>query len=289
MSDANATEQNATHKFRNRLADLRGGGRAKPEDLAALEARIQVLEQTCAGLQATVRQLGGFPLPPAHLQTRVAAYDGAFFIEHGEMLLGYLEEALGAVGRDLTAFPSVLDFGCGCARVLRAYHFRATPSQELYGTDIDDEAIDWCRANYSRMASFGVNQEAPPLAYPDETFDLVFSVSIFTHLPEDMQFEWLEELQRVTKPGGYLLLTTFNERSFQEGLSDEARASARETGFFYNDQGVTTDGLPDFYRQSYHTPAYIRARWSEYFDVLAIHERAVDDLQDIVVCRRRAT
>ncbi len=238
-------------------------------------------------MQAAIKQMGGFMLPPPHLQDRVTAYAGPFFIEHGESLLSSLEDAVHAVGKDLTSFPAVLDFGCGCARVLRAYHYRSSPSQRLCGTDIDVETIDWCRANYSKMAEFTLNSDAPPMAYADETFDLVYSVSVFTHLPEDMQLTWLRELQRVTKVGGYLLLTTFNETSFEEVLLEESREGAREAGFFFNDQGPTTQGLPDFYRQSYHTPAYIRSHWSEYFDVIEIRARAVDDLQDIVVCRRR--
>ena len=91
----------------------------------------------------------------------------------------------------------------------------------------------------------------------------------------------------MTKVGGYLLLTTFNERYFEEAVPEQSRQAAREAGFFYDDRGAETEGLPDFYRQSFQTPAYIRSHWSEFFDVLGVHERAVDDHQDIVVCRRR--
>lgn len=274
-------------RFRNRGARVWGRSGSGREAIASLESRISALENSSSEMQAVIKQMGGFMLPPPHLQTRVAAYAGPFLIEHGESLLDALEEALRTVGKDLTSFPSVLDFGCGCARVLRAYHYRRGPSQQLFGTDIDAEAIDWCRANYSKMAAFTLNSDAPPMVYSDEKFDLVFSVSVFTHLPEDLQSTWLHELQRVTKAGGYLLLTTFNEQSLEEGLPEESREEARERGFFYNDQGPETEGLPTFYRQSYHTQEYIRSHWSEYFDVLAIHERAIDDLQDIVVCRRR--
>jgi SAM-dependent methyltransferase len=287
MNEPEARNGGSERRRSGRLARRRGSVDATRADISALESRIGELEYTAAELRAAIKQMGGFLLPPAHLQSRVAAYADPFFIEHGEAILGYLQDALGAVGKDLTSFPSVLDFGCGCARVLRAYHYRAAPSQQLFGTDLDVEAIEWCQANYSKMAEFSVNPDAPPMAFPDETFDLVYSVSVFTHLPEDMQLAWLRELQRVTKAGGYLLLTTFNEQAFTEGRAAASREEARESGFFYDDQGLTTEGLPDFYRQSYHTPEYIRSRWSEYFDVLAIRELAVDDLQDIVVCRRR--
>ena len=158
--------------------------------------------------------MGGFIPPPPHLQLRVEGAYTAEFIEHGNALCRYLELSLArVVGTDLASFSSMLDFGCGCARVLRAV--RQQSKAKLHGTDIDAEAIEWCRANYSTMAKFGINQAMPPLEYGDAMFDLVFSVSIFTHLPEDMQFAWLKELQRVTMPGGisYSRLTARNTSS----------------------------------------------------------------------------
>jgi SAM-dependent methyltransferase len=287
MLDPMGTARRVKRALRTVFPRRADGASATGEETTATETRIRELEDYCERLQDAVREAGGFSPPPPHLQLRVAGLYYPEFFEHGEWLLGFLQDALGAVGKDLTSFPAVLDFGCGCARVLRAYYDRAAPSQKLYGTDIDAEAIEWCRANYSKMAEFDVNATTPPLAYADEMFDLVFSVSVFTHLPEDLQFVWLRELQRVTKTGGYLLLTTFSKDVFEQAVPEQSREAAREQGFFYDDRGEKTEGLPDFYRQSFHTAAYIRSHWSELFDVVDIRERAVDGHQDIVVCRRR--
>jgi SAM-dependent methyltransferase len=229
--------------------------------------------------------MGGLVPPPPHLQVRAAGEYYPHFIEHGDALLDALGAALLEIGRDWRSFDSILDFGCGCARVLRALHYRSSAAQKLHGTDIDKEAVDWCRANYSTVAEFTVNAVAPPMAYGDGMFDLVFSVSTFTHLPEDMQDAWLKELRRVTRPGGYLLLTTHNQSYFQN-LPEGLRQKAQDRGFFYQ-RCKDTEGLPDFYQVAYHTPEYIRSRWSEYFDILDIHERAIDGHQDIVACRKR--
>lgn len=266
---------------------MAGFGSRRRHEREALLARIAELEDLNARLEAAVEESGGFVAPPRHLQERVAGLYYPEFFEHGTWLLGFLEDALTDAGRELTSFPVILDFGCGCARVLRAVHERAAPTQTLHGTDIDAEAIEWCRSHYSTMAEFAVNPTSPPMAYADTTFDLVYSVSVFTHLPEDLQLAWLRELQRVTKPGAYLLLTTFNEEKFDDVVPEPERAAARAHGFYYYDEGVTTDGLPEFYRQSFHTPAYVRSHWSELFEVLDIRERAVDGHQDLVVCRRR--
>ncbi len=258
---------------------------ARLESISILESKVQDLQILCAQLQGALKQMGGLIPPPPRLQIRVSGEYNSAFIEHGEILLGYLNSALSRVDKDLTSFDKVLDFGCGCARLLRALHYQAAPSQKLYGTDIDQEAIEWCRANYSKTAEFTVNPVMPPMTYVDDMFDLVYSVSIFTHLPEAMQHSWLKELQRVTKPGGYLLLTTHGEKHFHK-VPEESRQAALAKGFHYHQVG-NTEGLPDFYQVAYHMPEYIRDHWSAYFDILDIQERAVDDHQDIVLCRKR--
>jgi hypothetical protein len=47
----------------------------------------------------------------------------------------------------------------------------------------------------------------PPTDLPGDHFDLVFSYSVFTHLREDVHFAWLDELGRLVKPGGLLILS----------------------------------------------------------------------------------
>src|SRR5581483_8009602 len=69
------------------------------------------------------------------------------------------------------------------------------------------KAVDWCRENLS-FASFMRNGLAPPLDLDDETFDLAYALSVFTHLTEDLQRAWRDELHRVLRPGGLLLLST---------------------------------------------------------------------------------
>jgi len=49
------------------------------------------------------------------------------------------------------------------------------------------------------------------LPFEDGFFDLIFSVSIFTHLPEKMQIAWLEELRRASKPGALVLSSVHGE------------------------------------------------------------------------------
>ena len=85
---------------------------------------------------------------------------------------------------------SVLDFGCGCGRVTRYWtEFAGTVS----GGDVSAKAIEWCRVNMP-FARFELNRLEPPLAFADESFDLVYALSVFTHLTDELQLDWRDEL-----------------------------------------------------------------------------------------------
>jgi len=98
----------------------------------------------------------------------------------------------------------VLDFGCGVGRVLR--HWADCEGVELYGTDYQDDAITWCRENLA-FAKVQTNTLVPVLDYPSGHFNVIYCLSVFTHLPEDMQAEWFAELVRILAPGGVIYFT----------------------------------------------------------------------------------
>lgn len=222
--------------------------------------------------------------PPAHLRHRVhGSEDPASFDAVGRVVADCLDYALSLPGCGLPRDGKILDFGCGCGRVIR--YFKALQGGgEFFATDIDAEAIAWCEANLADSASFAVNREMPPLAYPDGFFDLVYSVSIFTHLPEDMQFAWLGELRRVTKPGSHLLLTVHGDNIFPEQLKKKSK-----NGFYYA-VGQGTQGLPAFYQTSFHSDEYVRGVWGKYFEIVNIFQFPawVGVAQRFVLCRRVA-
>jgi cyclopropane fatty-acyl-phospholipid synthase-like methyltransferase len=224
------------------------------------------------------------PVPPKALQIRVAgAYYAAFF-EHGKGMFHELQAILQSHQLNFFDFNDVLDFGCGCGRFMIPMSCMMDP-KKLSGTDIDPEAIAWLKGNYSCFKDVDVNGHAPPTKYASGTFDFIFSVSIFTHLPEDMQHAWLKELSRVMKPGGHGIFTTHGEHTFSF-LKEDDRKKVRGAGFHYGDFGAT-EGLPDFYQTSFQTPDYVRQEWAKYFDVLAICEKGIGSNQDAVLVRKR--
>lgn len=149
----------------------------------------------------------GLALPPTLLRVRVAGdADPQAFLRGGalgaEIIRATVEAHLeGGMGR----LRAVLDFGCGCGRIAR--HWAGLDGPELFGCDYNPELVDWCSRNLPFLNAES-NGPSPPLPYPPERFDLVYAISVFTHLSERKQADWMEELRRVLEPGGMLLFTT---------------------------------------------------------------------------------
>ena len=98
-----------------------------------------------------------------------------------------------------------------------------------------------------------------------------------------MQLAWLAELSRVAKPGAWLLLSIHAPALMS--ADDLAATEQIETGGFAYLQGSTTDGLPDFYRTTYHSASYIHREWGKLFKIEAVIKKGVDNHQDLVVAR----
>jgi SAM-dependent methyltransferase len=243
------------------------------------------------------------PTPPADLILRVVGSFGADDMQQtrrsfdldGLRHLEAFERALAGAGHSLTDFDRLLDFGCGCGRFLR--HFRALSEQvEIHGTDIDAEMIEWLRRNLP-YAHVEVAAGEPPLPYPDKHFDLIINHSVFTHLDEHHQDLWLAELQRITAPGGLLLLTVEGQTSWNRTCAASERAgdnterwrSELETRgiLFISDDQFIGSTHPDFYHATVHAPWYVFEHWTRFFDLVTY---TVDGslTQDLIVLRRRA-
>ena len=102
---------------------------------------------------------------------------------------------------------NILDWGCGPGRIIRHLPDIINEGCEFYGTDYNAESIKWCTENLPGI-SFNKNTLEADLPYPDNFFDIIYGISIFTHLSKQMHYEWYKELYRILKPAGIMFLTT---------------------------------------------------------------------------------
>lgn len=166
-------------------------------------------------------------LPPNHLRIRVGV-GNRIFNNQSDFLVHARDFWMFALGEGAANLQSnILDIGVGCGRWahwLRDYNFRGRRFSGTYvGIDIDGEAIAWCRKNYddrfrfhhSSDASASYNQSgSSPTSYripeADDTFALVFSNSLLTHLLEAELGNYLRETFRLLKVGGTMMHSHFN-------------------------------------------------------------------------------
>jgi SAM-dependent methyltransferase len=206
------------------------------------------------------------PLPPLDMASRVGSLEGVpapyeYYAELGrrarEDILDVLPDGWSFEGK------RVLDFGCGAGRTLR--HFAEEAEQgELWGCDIHPESVEWMQANLSPPFHVFRNGETPPLDRPDGYFDLIWCVSVFTHLT-DTWSAWLLELRRVLAPDG-LLIVTFMGRGMSE-LIVGRRWDEERTGMHVLKIGQPWDlGGP----MVLHSPWWIREHWGRAFEVLDV-------------------
>lgn len=250
------------------------------------------------------------PLPPAALAERVSGVSGNLFRLQGLKMFTDLLDVLRRYAIPLQG--RLLDWGCGCARVLRWFFLRGeyqvlntkhppTEPPLPVGCDVDPEAVDWCRANLN--CSFALVPFDPPTGLPREAYDLVIACSVLTHLDRRRQTRWLEEVSRWLAPGGYFIASTNAEFAFRakhpelqpkgfgkfvEGWAPRLYRPRLVHGIF--------DDMPDpsirwfvpeqEYRMVFQSRAYTEELCARFFEVIGYVECGLDGFQDIVVCRK---
>lgn len=169
-------------------------------------------------------------LPPAYLRVLTAGLaDPDIFMSQGRAAAAEFAALARRHGVALDAAQHVLEFGCGCGRVARWW---AGLSQARFsGCDVNPKLAAWCAANLP--GDFRATRLSPPLPYADGQFDLVYALSVFTHMHDAGARAWLEELGRVTRPGGLALFSFLDERmagarSLAPALAAEGQAIRRE-------------------------------------------------------------
>lgn len=243
------------------------------------------------------------PFPPSPIRARSGSPSFTAYAEGGRSHARSLVDALASIGRPIDSFARVLDWGASSGRVL--HHLAAAaPEASFTGTDVDAEAIAWAR-DHRPEARWTVNASRPPTSFRDAEFDLVYSVSVLTHVDEDLQDAWLAELARVLEGGGIALLSFQGAAAYEDcragrHVSNSASCARRisyhgaldREGFVhepYDDNLWNRRAFPDItesFGMTFHSHDYVRSRWGRRFEVLRLMPCTVGDWHDLAVMRR---
>jgi len=142
-------------------------------------------------------------------------------IETAEWLVGHFKRHI-----DLEN-ARVLDWGCGPGRVVRHMQKAIGSESSFYGTDYNKNSIEWC-SKYLKDVEFNLNSLEAKLPYETGFFNVIYGISIFTHLSEQMHHDWYKELVRVLKPNGILFLTTQGDNFLSKMTEEEITAYEKD-------------------------------------------------------------
>lgn len=222
------------------------------------------------------------PVPPTDLHRRVAGQlsDESNYEANGhfarESILSLLPPEWSWEGK------RVLDFGCGPGRVLRQFGAEAQQA-ELHGCDMHEPSITWLRHHAAPRLQVFVNDELPPLPRQDCSFDLIWAVSVFTHLTDSWS-RWLLELHRLLGDGGRLIATFHGQEDYpRHPIHDEPWREDLH-GMNVLAPGTSWDvGGPAVF----HSHWWLKAHWGRAFDIEEIRPSGFGRLTQGVLCLRK--
>jgi len=187
-------------------------------------------------------------LPPYSIRVRsngvTKQFAGKNFNKFGILLAEHLKTYA-----FLNRQSKVLEIGCGCGRTAFALS-GILEDGNFTGVDIEKKSLQSCQNNSSLSKKkfhfdrldvynyeynpFGANH-AYSYKFPYETneFDVIFLVSVFTHMLTDDVKNYISEISRMIKPGGVCMLTTF----LMDKESEKSEISFpynEKDHFFYN-------------------------------------------------------
>ena len=233
------------------------------------------------------------PVPPEELTIRWGLTPESY-LRGGRIDAETMLALLAEVDVPVESLSRVLDFGCAEGRVIR--FLSRHEGSELWGVDINAQRIAWAQQHLPAPFRFATTTTAPHLPFEDNYFDLVYGISVFTHI-SDLADAWFLELLRVLRPAGHAYLTIHDEHTVelllgayrkdksQAFMVDLVQRVEKETGVLSQDWAYFTT-LPDPAAQVFYNREYLIGKWSQLADCVAVRPEATGYQTALVLQKR---
>jgi SAM-dependent methyltransferase len=198
-------------------------------------------------------------------------------------------------GIDFERFRAILDFGCGCGRILAGWEGLLPGNASLAGVDINPDAVSFCRRNIT-FAEVTACTYFPPLSFPDDNFDFIYAASVFTHLTLPAAVQWAGELARIAKSNAVLMVSYHGGYYANDlkALSIEGSRLLEERGYYIHLHGSAAETFAGSNNYaSFFSSSFIRSLFKGFdlvrmFPGISHGPTPFAAYQDIAIFRRHA-
>lgn len=172
------------------------------------------------------------------------------YLADGWRTLSELQRVLDAAGKSLYRCASFLEFASGHGRFTR-HLAQVLPPQAVTVSDVVPGSVIFASHHFGVRGFESVSDPAQ-LHIPGQ-YEVVFALSLFSHLPDATWQAWLARLYTAVAPGGVLVITTHGEKCAQL-----AQVQMDEAGyaFFASSESQAIAGAE--YGTTYTSPAYVQ-------------------------------
>ena len=222
---------------------------------------------------------GALPLPPLRLAQRIGSVTLDDFENSGRDIRDAIVRALPADFAWTGA--RCLDFGSGVGRALRHFEPEARAG-EFWGCDIDGPSIRWSVQNLSPPFRFVQIGEVPTLPFEADSFDLVYAVSVLSHIHSTWH-QWLMEIRRILKPGGLFFASFLGPMPMMDMLGEPYWTRGDDFGMYVKGPHQNwNDGGP----MIFVSPEWLKRFWGSLFDIDYIAMDGLMNYQSFLVMRK---
>ncbi len=172
-----------------------------------------------------------------------------FFI--GAMTVNNLK---GILNKNSISPQRILDFGSGYGRVSRFFP-KIFPDAEVSVSEVKKQALDFQQKSFN-FKTIHHTQDAG--TFPEEKFDFILALSVFTHLPQTSFEAWMTKLVESLNPNGAMVFTFFSDDQFRGGTTGKDFAYVQQSedtllSFMSDSIRNTSD-----YGETYISPNYLK-------------------------------
>ncbi|MFG5777211.1 SAM-dependent methyltransferase [Comamonas sp. J-3] len=147
------------------------------------------------------------------------------YLADGWRTLAELMSLLESVGQPLMASQHFLEFASGHGRFTR-HLAKALGAERVTVSDVVADGVAFATEKFGVKGFVSVSQ--PQQLQAPQKYDVVFVLSLFTHLPRSTWSDWLRALWSLVEPGGLLVFTTHGAKAIAYD-----KIQVDDTGFFF--------------------------------------------------------